>query len=1021
MKKMYTRTILREIRHSIGRFAAIIAIVALGVGFLMGLLSSTPDMKATADSYYRNHAMSDFDIKSTMGLTSDDADALASLPQVDQVMPGRVTDALMTSQAGERLTGRIYGLDLSSLNINKLTLKEGRMPQDASECVIESPNSYMSPLSVGDILTLSPDNKNRNNTYTQESFTIVGIVDSPFYFCNSKEPASTGNGRAGAVLYTDSSAYRLDTYTDIFMTIHYDGSSFSDEYQQQIDTVYEAIENCSVSRIKIRYDEILQEAREKLSDAREKLKKEKETARKELAEAEKDLSQGEKELADGRAELEKAKKQVSQGEKELKKGQKQLKSGQKQLQEGRAQLDASKEQLDASKDSVEEAKSAQAAGITLAPEVLAQIQAYDQGLATWEKGSAHLDKQEKKLAASQKQLQSSKKQLQSAHRQISQNEKKLADAAQQLKQGRIQYENAKKEAETQFAKAEKKIKKNEDKLKDIKKPEWYILDRNSNVSYARYKVDAEKVAAVATVFPVFFFLVAALVCLTTMTRMVEEERIQIGTLKALGYRRSTIMSKYLIYCGSATVIGCILGLLLGFYFLPSAIYHAYASMYQLPELIVQFNWPYAVLSCGLEILCTLGATWFSCTRTLQEKPAALMVPRAPKAGKRILLEHMGIIWKKLSFSYKATARNIFRYKKHLIMTVVSIAGCTALMVAGFGMQDSMSKIVDSQYTDILKFDMRIELSEDKTDSVLETFLDGKKYVKVQTMNGEVRGTKNKEVINATITVPENSKSFKDFVDLHTRKNRETLSLERESVIMTEKMADFLELSTGDTFTVTDSNDISCHLTLAGITENYAGCMVYMDKELYEDSFDHVEYNGYLLKSHISGLKAQDHTAAKLQDSDYVSSVEFTSQSQESYETMLSSINMIVYILILCAGILAVVVLYNLTNININERSRELATLRVLGYHHSEVARYILREIGILSVLGTLAGLIAGRALHYYVVVIAETADMMMGRDIQLSSYILAAVLTLVFSAFVDFLMTFKLRRIPMVESMKAVD
>lgn len=1020
MKKMYARTTVREIRQSFGRFAAIIAIVALGVGFLTGLLSTTPDMEASVDSWYQKTSMSDFDIKSTMGLTQEDAEAAAALPSVDKVTPARVTDVLVSSPDGDLLSARMYGMDLNDTDsVNQLTLLEGSMPEKAGECVIENPNSSMTDLSIGDTITLSEDTENLEDTYRQRTFTITGIVNSPYYFCNSEEPSSVGTGTCSVIFYTDSSAYALDTYTDLFLTVTNNGNAFSYEYESRIEDVTTELETLSEERIPIRYEQIREEAYEEVDKAQRELNWEKKQARQELEDARAQLEEGQKELDTGTAQLAKAKTQLADGKKELKSGKKQLKEGKAQLKKARRQLNASKKELDAARDSVEQVKEAQEAGYPLSEEALAQIEQYDKGLAAWEQGSKELSKQEKALKKSQNQIRASEKQLDAVEKEIAQNEEKLKEAEAELASGRVEYEEGKAEAEAQIQKAERKIKKARQEIEDLEEPEWYILDRNSNLSYARYSVDVEKVADIATVFPLFFFLVAALVSLTTMTRMVEEERIQIGTLKALGYRKATIMSKYLIYCGGAAVAGCLIGLAAGFILFPTVIYQAYMSQYDLPDLILQFHWEYALLACGLEILCTIGATWLACASALKEKPALLMVPRAPKAGKRIFLERVGIIWKRLSFSHKATARNIFRYKKHLFMTVIGIAGCTALMVAGFGMRDSMSRMVGAQYTELLKYDMQIELSEDKTDSVLSEFLDGKTFANVYDMTGEASAGGNS--VSTTICIPQDTETFSDFINLRERKSGDAIAFSKDSVIMTEKMAEDLELSVGDSFTLMNADDQSREFTLTGITENYIGCYLYIAPQLYADAFGEFDYNGYLLRSGIQGKAAQDQASEQLHESSYVSSVSFTSQEEASYESMLSSINLIVYVLILCAGALAVVVLYNLTNININERSRELATLRVLGYHHREVAIYIFREIGILSILGTLAGLIAGWVLHRYVILTAESVDFMMGREISWQSYLLAAVLTLVFSALVDILMLFKLRRIQMVESMKAVD
>ncbi len=1023
MKKMYARTITREIKQSFGRFVAIIAIVALGVGFLVGILSSTPDMKASVNQYYTETAMSDFDIKSTMGLTKKDVRALSGLTDVKQVMPAYAMDSLITTQDDELLTARIYGLDFSvarDSQINRLTLLEGRMPEGKHECVIENPNSYMDDLSIGEKVTLSPDNENLKDTYAQTTFTIVGIADSPYYFCNAKEPASAGNGRAGAILYTDSSAFCLDTYTDIFLTMKFTGDTFSSEYRDASDALAEKIEALSDVRVQARYDEIVKEANRELKKARTTLDREKKKAASKLKKAKSQLDQSASQLKKGRSGLAAAEKDLEEGSKELRTGTAEIRRGKQQLADGRRTLAEEKQKLDAAKDSVEQARQAMEAGVQLPAETVQQIKAYDKGLAAWQKGKARLDAQEQKLQSAEARIRMSRQQLADGRQQLQENRQKLKTAEKQLADGRRDYRTGKQAAISQIQSGEQKIKNAQKDIEEISMPEWYILDRSSNLSYARYKVDVEKVADIAAVFPIFFFLVAALVTLTTMTRMVEEERIQIGTLKALGYSHRTIMSKYLIYCGAAAFLGCLIGLAAGFHLLPTVIYQAYASQYDLPDLILQFNAKYAVLSCILEILCTVGAAWIACRQTLKEKPALLMIPRAPKAGKRILLERIGFIWNRLSFTHKATARNIFRYKKHLFMTIIGIAGCTALILTGFGLRDSMSTIVQTQYSQLFRYDMRIEMSDDREDSVLTEFLTGKACTKVYDSAGE-SSSSNREKVSASICVPSHNNALASFIQLRTMDDGTPIPFEEKSVIMTQKMADALELSIGDTFTLTNADDKKAEFTLTGITENYVGAYVYMANEVYQDAFGELEYNTYLLRSGLTDSKEQDKAAEKLLESDYVSSCEFTSQSKETYETILSSVTMIVYVLILCAGALAVVVLYNLTNINIKERTRELAALRVLGYHHNEVAGYIFREIGLLSILGTLTGLAVGWFFHKYVVVTAESVDYMMGRDISPVSFLLAAGITLLFSALVDFIMAFKLRKIQMAESMKAID
>ncbi len=1021
MSKKYTKTITREIRSSFGRFIAIIAIVALGVGFLVGILSSTPDMKATADKYYIDYSMSDFDLKSTMGFTEDDIDAIENIDEIKTVMPARVTDALVSINNETVTAGRILGLDINNITVNKLDLKKGRMPENRKECVIEKPSNSMEDVSIGDTIIISDENEDVDDTYRQKKFKVVGIVDSPYYFCTNKEPASVGTGRTGVILYTWMNAYDMDIYTDMFVLTAYRDEAFSDKYDSYIEDVTEEIEKVSDIRIPARHQEIIDEAMEEVQDAKDTLAEEKAKAEKEFADAEKELADGQAEYDKGLAELETAKKDVDSGLERINDSKQQIADGRTQLTAGKAQLDASKAQLDAVKPDVDQAKAALAAGAELPEEVLNQIAAYDEGMAAWESGSSALAEQETALDAAEAEIKKNEKVLDDANAEITENEALLRDASTELTDGRKELADGRAEAAAEFADAESKIAEAEAEIADIEKPEWYILDRNSNLSYAKYSIDVEKVAAIATVFPIFFFLVAALVSLTTMTRMVEEERIQIGTLKALGFRRRTIASKYMIYCGIATVIGCIAGLSVGFKVLPTVIAMAFASQYDLPPLITEFNVNYAILSCGLEILCTLGATWLACRHTLAEKPSALMIPRAPKAGKRILLERASYIWNKLSFTHKATARNVFRYKKHLFMTVIGIAGCTALIVAGFGIKDSLNALVNTQFNDLLKYDMHIELTEDKSDKILNDFLKDKEALSLSTSTVDIKSANNKEQISTTLYVPEDSDKLKDFVVLRDRKTHEPVPFNDDSVIITEKMADVLKVSPGDTITVVDPDGVPAEFKLTGITENYAGCYAYIASDVYSAKVDSVEYNCYLLDSGITGHQAQDAATSLLLDSEYVSSTEFTSQSRETYQIILDSLEFLVYVLVIFAGLLAVVVLYNLTNININERIRELATLRVLGYHHREVAMYIFREIGILTILGTIAGLILGKILHYYVIIIAESTDMVFGRQLEPMTYILAAAFTLLFSLLVDLLMLRKLRNIDMAASMKAVD
>jgi putative ABC transport system permease protein len=570
-----------------------------------------------------------------------------------------------------------------------------------------------------------------------------------------------------------------------------------------------------------------------------------------------------------------------------------------------------------------------------------------------------------------------------------------------------------------------------------------VLDRNANVGCATYRANVEKIADLARVFPLFFLLVAALVVLTTMTRMVEEERTQIGVLKALGYQKRVIAAKYLVYCGITGILGSVAGMVSGFWGLPLIIYNAFGTMYRLPPLVLEFNWPFGLMACGAVLLCTMGATVYASYSFLWEKPAALMRPRPPRAGKRIFLESLPFIWRRMKFTYKVTARNLMRYKKHFFMTVTGIAGCTALMLTGFGLRDSLVYIARTQFEAIFTYDLRLELGKETTvsqdaaasrDDIIHTYLSGTEailpggYTAVHINNAYV--IHGEQRISALLYIPENPEALGDFIRLANRTTNTTLKFTADSAVLTENMAARMKLAPGDRFTLENADGRRGEAVLPGITENYVGNYCYLGPAAYQAVFggspDSLSYDTLRVKTGVKGLPAQDAgiydaIITRILESDLVSGAEFTAHVQTSYNNLLASISLVVLILIAAAGGLAMIVLYNLTYININERSRELATIRVLGFHQGEAAAYIFREITILSIVGALAGLLLGIPLHAFIISVAETTDLMFGREVAPISFVLSALITMVFSALVDILMLGKIRNIRMAESMKAVD
>ncbi len=873
--KKFNKNIAKEFTTGFGRFIAIMAIIALGVGFLIGVMQATPDMKNTMDGYYTRLNASDVTVKGTLGLTQEDVEALKGSEVVEDVTEVISTDAQIEIN-GKEVVGRFVGLDLDGGYLNTLTLTEGRLPQKGADEVvaIRSTNRF-EKIQIGTKLVLDTDESTYGDVYKQTEFEVVGIVTSPdYYYLDGRETTSLGTGAIGTVVY----GYSEDMYD-----LQKEGSLFS-YFENPLlgeDTAKIVCTDCWI-RIK---------------------------------------------GADGYSRF----------------------------------RDGYKNYV------LEKANELEALGKTQ---------------------SASLNK-------------------------VVENLRGLAD-----KLGGMLTQEQK------------------EMLAGIPDAQWYVLDRAStNVSYVSFDLNAEKVENIAGIFPVFFIFVAALVALASMTRMVDEDRIQIGTFKALGYSRGRIMSKYLIYCCLASIIGCIGGILCGFALLPSVFWRAYETMYQLPSLSLGFSWVFAVAVFGIALLGTVLVTWGACRNSLKEKPSNLMQPKAPKPGKRILLERVGFLWKPLKFKWKATIRNIFRYKKNMILTIVSVMGCTALILTGFGLNDSVNAVTQLQYGKVLLYDTVIEYTGDVADAdgALREFIggseqEGEKYLPVYMESGRLILGEGSGASSETVDlyVVEDDSQFNSFVSLHERKNSAIIKTSEEagSVVLPENIAIVYGIGAGDTIYYSHSGGTPVAVKVSAVCENYTGSYVYIGKTAYESLFGAVEsHNVLLVKSGAAESETDEITKEILSGNGTngveVQSVEFTYSSQETMEGLSSTMGLVIAILVISAGALAAIVLYNLTNINIDERRREIATLRVLGYRKWEVAGYIYRESAILTIAGTLFGLLLGMLLHLFIIDRVNSVAMMFGRVISGWSYLWAFLLTLAFAALVYAFMLIKLNRINMAESLKS--
>lgn len=916
MKKTRWKNILRGIRGSLNRFLSILFIVALGSGFMAGLAATSPDLYETADAYFDDCAMYDLDIKSTLGFSREDAEAVVALREAEAVQSAVVADLVLDTKDEKSYVSRVYGLldENGETLLNRFVLTQGRLPQSADECVVQhASGKYLEGegLALGDTLTFSEDNADtmqwKDSVYAT-TLRIVGFVQSPIAVSIISEPSAVGSGKISLDVYTGANYFKTDMATDLFVTLRGAKAldSFSDEYEALCTDGEKAIKAIAPRR------------------------EEKRTAAvREKAEASLQALQSAKALFENAAGV-------------------------------RAQqLSKTAQQLSAA--------AGQSAALSAVNPALAKT--LTQALNCIGQGLQNADAGEEKEA-----LQTMDEQIAAARESVD----------------------------------------------SLQSASWICRRRSDAAAFDSVKTNVGKVAALSKIFPVFFFAVALLVALTTMTRLVEERRTEMGTLKALGFSSNQILSEYILYALLSSVLGCALGFCVGFRLFPRAIGSAYSMMFVMPAVKTPFRLEIALWVAPVTVCSILLATLFACYAEYRACPARLMQPKAPAAGKRIFLEHITPLWKRLGFTQKVTCRNLFRYRKRFIMTIIGVAGCSALLLTGFGVRDSVSDIVEKQYGEIDLYDLRITLGEDADealqDEALRPVLNDGALVRSYAVFSEHSGKAEKE--DVSLCVPRDGESLASYITLRNRRTKEPIALAGEGTVLTEKLCEQLGVSVGDTVTLENENGVRSTVRVCGITENYVSSYAYLSEEAYRSAFGGAPDYKTLYCLLADGADTDSVTASVMASHAAVYAYSVATLRQ-SFADSIRSINGVVWVLILAAGLLCAVVLYNLINVNLCERRRELATLRVLGFHKYETERYIFRETNILSAIGALLGLVLGIWLHAFVVRTVEVDMVMFGRQIKPFSFVLAFLISMVFTVLVDQIMRRQIRRIDMVEAMKA--
>lgn len=1059
---------IKEIFVNRKRFISIMLMALLGVGFFAGLVASGPDMRDSLDKFLDDTNTYDINIVSTLGLTNEDVDEIKKIKNTENVHGIYSKDISFKTDDKEFIFKAIE----YSEKINTPILLDGKLPENNNECVVEQDFLIDSGFKIGDNIKIDEDDELKAN-----SFKIVGSVKSPIYVSMERGTTSLGDGTIDYYLYLNKDVFDMDYYPNIYLNLNSAKIEkiTTNKYNELVENVYKDIESIKEERETQRYNNIKEEASEKLQESIDEYEKGKKEGEEELKKAKDKIEDSEKEIKNAENELEtgktKAKKEISNAKTEISSSENKLKKSEKEYEEGlekyskgikeynsnKSKLESSLDVLNDNLKKLKDLKEEIEKQIALIEDeikngnlenedklVLLKNQLSDLNSNIKEiesnknKINNELSSAEKELNKTKKALDSAKKEIDNGYKELEKGKKELssresslnnqfAKAEKEIEDGKKEIEDAKETLEKEEKKfneeikdAEKEIEDAKEDIEGIKEGKWYIFDREDDTGFSSFIDSINSMNNIATLFPIIFYLVAILISSTSMSRMVEEERGDIGTLKALGYSNLRIINKYIAYSLLSTVLGGIIGMFIGFILIPTVVWENYSIIYYLPEFYPKLRFSYGILGTVIAVICITGSTVHSAYKELKDEPSSLMRPKAPKMGKKVILEKIPFIWKRLNFSSKTTVRNVFRYKKRALMTIIGISGCTALILAGFGLRDSIKDIAEYQYGRVFEYDLVVSLN--KEDEELVNLVKNSDIVESVSLTDSLSGSISAEGIkrDTSIIVVENTEDFKNVANLRDIDSGNIIDLSNEGVLISDKLASLLEIEKGENITLTDSDNNEFEYKVLGIVENYIGHYVYINKDLYESKENDFNINTLFIK-YKEGNNNNEAFEEMLLDDNSVTSITVVENSLEHVRDLLKSLDLVVMILIVSSALLAFVVLYNLANVNISERVREIATLKVLGFYDKEVDNYINRESIILTCIGIAIGLIAGVFLTGFVISTCETENMRFARNILLHSYIYSILITSVFSIIVNFATHFVLKKINMVESLKSIE
>ena len=1062
---MLRKSTFREIRTSLARYLAIFAIVALGVGFFSGLKDCKESMVSTARRYLEKTNFYDYQILSSYGADDDSVAEAASWEGVREAEGSIQIDVMARSGSGDSRALKAISLPEK---INTLNVVEGRLPENEKECVVDAYSITDEGYKVGDRIEITDENdKDKLKDFKVKEFEIVGTVNTPIYLDYQRGSTDIGNGSLDTFFFIDRDAFDVDYFTNLYVTLDGDEESFTEEHEDELKAQEDNMKSLAEAVTAGRRETAQKEAQEKLDEKKQEYEdnlaeyeRKKADAEKELDDADSKLKKGEKLIDKNRKKAKKGKAEAESSLKELKAGLKkvnsgikklnsekekartgltQAKNGKAQAEQGKAKLEAGiaglKQQAKADPDNAEVYNAQIAELEKQLATVNGQIDALDKQISTINSGIKKINKKLKEAKATKAQIEEGIKLAEKGKSEADSGLATLDKKEKELDRNKKKLERERSKADREFRKAKKKLDDAKDKLDeaqekidDMEIGNSYALSRVENIGYSSFDSNSSIVSNIAKIFPLFFFLIAALVCMTTMTRMVDEQRSQIGVLKALGYSNSQIVGKYMFYSGSAAFLGAVLGFFVGCKVFPAVIWDAYTMMYDFSDTVDYIiNWKLGLIVLAGALLCSMGATWVSIAADFRVSPSDLIRPKTPPAGKRILMERITPLWNRISFLYKVSIRNIFRDKKRFMMMVIGVSGCTALLIAGIGIRATISKVADYQFDEISIYDITVMFSKNMTADRQKDFMDEVNDGRELTSEN-VRFLHRSDVTmvigdkTTDITcVATDAEGFDDFIDLHNGDQHIDYPGPGEIVIVRKTNHDY-GVDVGDEVTLREDYR-EMKVKIVGVADNYVYDSLYMSNETYREGFNK-EPDVKAAYINLADGTEEDEIRSVSADAagyEYTAATQPNIDVRENVARMMKSLNAIVYVVILSAALLAFIVLYNLTNINITERMREIATIKVLGFYQLEVSQYVFRENMFLTAVAALVGIPMGDWLLKFV--IDNIVLSMIYFEARHGPYDIpiAVALTFVFAFLVNLAMQRRLRNVSMTESLKSVE